>query len=306
MVRKEAGKNMKRMLLVVNPCAGTKKIVKHTTQVIEIFNRAGYEVTVYVTAGPGDAARAVREMAEGMSLVVCAGGDGTFNESVSGILESGANVPLGYIPCGSTNDFANSLKLPTNILTAAKQIAEGEPVTYDIGQFGLRYFSYVASFGAFTRTSYATPQSVKNALGHMAYILTGMQELGQIRKHHLRLKLEDRTIEDDFIFGAISNSTSVGGILTLNPDLVDMRDGLFELLLVRSPKDLKELSECIRAIQTQKYDSPLVTFLSTAKVEVEAPPEMPWTLDGEREDGHAAVSVQNLHNAITLMRKVTA
>ena len=294
------------MLLVINPCAGTKKIVKHTAQVIEIFNRAGYEVVVHMTAGPGDAARVVRERAAGMSLVVCAGGDGTFNETVCGILESGEKVPVGYIPCGSTNDFANSLRLPANILTAAKQIAEGEPAKYDIGQFGDRYFSYVASFGAFTRTSYSTPQSVKNALGHMAYILTGVQELGQIRKHHLRLELEDQVIEDDFIFGAISNSTSVGGILALDPDRVDMSDGQFELLLIRSPKDLKELGDCIRALQSQKYDSPLVTFISTAKVEVIAPSEMPWTLDGEREEGHAMVSVRNLHNAVTLMRKVTA
>lgn len=302
--RKESWENMKRMLLVINPCAGTKRIVKYTAQVIEIFNRADYEVLVHITSGVGDAARIVREKAAELSLVVCAGGDGTFNEAVCGILDSGTQTPIGYIPCGSTNDFANSLKLPTNILTAAKQIAEGQPVQYDIGRFGKRYFSYVASFGAFTRTAYSTPQSVKNALGHMAYVLTGIQELTQIHKHHLRFEMEDQVVEGDFIFGAISNSTSVGGILTLNPQRVDMSDGQFELLLVRCPKDLMELGDCIRALQSQKYDSPLVTFLSTDKVDILAPESMPWTLDGEREDGHAAVHVQNLHNAITLMRKV--
>lgn len=297
---------MKRMLLVINPFAGTKKIVKYTMQVVEIFNRAGYDVSVHVTESVGDAARVVEERAGGMSLVVCAGGDGTFNETISGMLRSGADVPLGYIPCGSTNDFANSLHLPTNILTAAKQIVEGEPVRYDVGLFGQRYFSYVASFGAFTKTSYNTPQSIKNALGHMAYILAGVQELGQIRKHRLRIELEDQSIEDDFIFGAISNSTSVGGILTLNPKRVDMRDGKFELLLVRSPKDLKELGDCIRALQSQKYDSHLVTFLSTADLKVSAPADMPWTLDGEREDGHEQISIHNLHWGIQLMQKVTA
>ena len=294
------------MLLVINPCAGTKKVVKHTAQVIEIFNRAGYEVVVHMTAGPGDAARVVRERAAGMSLVVCAGGDGTFNETVCGILESGEKVPVGYIPCGSTNDFANSLRLPTNILTAAKQIAEGEPAKYDIGQFGDRYFSYVASFGAFTRTSYSTPQSVKNALGHMAYILTGVQELGQIRKHHLRLELEDQVIEDDFIFGAISNSTSLGGVLTLDPKQVDMGDGKFEILLVRAPENLTEISECIMATQTLNYEScAMVTFCSAERVKVFADPEMPWTLDGEKEDGHEEVDVENLHLAIRLMKRVT-
>lgn len=297
---------MKRMLLVINPYAGTKKIVRYTMQVIDLFNRGGYDVSVHVTESVGDAARVVEERAKDMSLVVCAGGDGTFNETISGMLKSGADVPLGYIPCGSTNDFANSLHLPTNILTAVKQIIEGEPVRYDVGLFGERYFSYVASFGAFTRTSYNTPQSIKNALGHMAYILTGVQELTQIRKHHLRIAFEDQTIEDDFIFGAISNSTSVGGILTLNPKCVDMRDGKFELLLVRSPKDLKELGDCIRALQSQKYDSPLVTFLSAANLEISAPPEMLWTLDGEREEGHEQIFVKNIHCGIQLMQKVTA
>ena len=295
---------MKKMLFVLNPCAGTKKANKALTEILSVFNRADYEVLVHITSGKGDASDVVRKKAGEVELVVCAGGDGTFNEAVCGILDSGSGTPIGYIPCGSTNDFANSLKLPTNILTAAKQIAEGQPENYDIGRFGNRYFSYVASFGAFTRTAYSTPQSVKNALGHMAYVLAGIQELAQIHKHHLRFELEDQVLEGDYIFGAISNSTSVGGILTLNPQRVDMSDGQFELLLVRSPKDLMELGDCIRALQSQKYDSPLVTFLSTDKVDILASESMPWTLDGEREEGHGQIHVENLHNAITLMRKV--
>ena len=287
----------------MNPYAGTRHAVKNVVDIISIFNRADYDVLVYMTAGQGDAIRITREKAKDVDLVVCAGGDGTFNETISGILQSGADVPVGYIPCGSTNDFASSLKLPGNVLQAAKAIVEGQPVTYDVGLFGDRYFSYVASFGAFTKASYATPQNVKNALGHMAYILGGISELSQIRKEHVRIELDDQTIEDDFIFGAVSNSTSMGGILTLDPKQVDMRDGKFELLLVRAPKNLAEIGECIQALQTQKYNCSMMTFLSTQNLTVYAKPEMPWTLDGERADGQEQIQIRNLHHAIRLMKK---
>ena len=292
---------MKKLLLVMNPYAGTRQGVRYLADVIAIFNRADYEVLAYMTSGQGDAQRYVKEKAAEVDLVVCAGGDGTFNEAVSGILTGETDVPLGYIPCGSTNDFATSLGLQTNILKAAQEIVEGVPVRYDMGMFGTRHFSYVASFGAFTRASYATPQNVKNALGHVAYILGGISELSQIRKEKVRIELKDRVIEDEFLFGAVSNSTSMGGILTLDPKQVDMKDGKFELLLVRAPKNLAEIGECLQALQTQKYNCAMITFLSTDILTVEANPNMPWTLDGE--DGHARVEIRNLHHAVQLIKK---
>ena len=296
---------MKKMLFVMNPFAGQRKANKYLPEIISLFNRAGYETNVYMTGGSGDAARMVQLRAKESDLIVCCGGDGTFNETVTGIIRAGADVPVGYIPAGSTNDFATSLKLPGSPMQAVQHILEGQPVSYDVGRFGERYFSYIASFGAFTRTSYATPQSVKNALGHMAYVLEGINELSQIRKVHVRMELENEVLEDDYLFGAISNSTSVGGILTLNPSQVDMGDGLFEILLVRAPKNLAELPECILALQTQDYSNcGMITFRSASKIKVCAPADVPWTLDGEREDGHSEVQVENLHHAIRLMQKV--
>lgn len=297
---------MKKLLFVMNPFAGIKRANRVLPEIISIFNRAGYDVMIYMTAAPGDCITAVEQKAPGMDLVVCVGGDGTFNETVTGLLHTGLDIPLGYIPSGSTNDFAASLKLPTNVLDAAQNIADGEPVSYDVGRFGDRYFTYVASFGAFTRASYATPQNLKNALGHTAYLLGGLQELSQIRKFHLRFDLDDgQVIEDDFIFGAISNSTSMGGILTLDPKQVDMQDGKFELFLVRAPKDLLELSECAKALTEQKYNCKVITFCAASKITITAPPEMPWTLDGEMEPGHDTVTVNNLQHAIRLMQRRT-
>ena len=293
---------MKKLLFVMNPYAGMRKGAKALADIIAIFNRADYEVITYMTAGPGDGRPIVAKQASQVDLVVCAGGDGTFNETVNGILESGCDTPVGYIPCGSTNDFASSLQLQTNPVKAAQAIVDGDVTRYDIGKFGDRYFSYVASFGAFTKTSYTTPQSVKNALGHTAYLLSCVQELSQIRKEHLLIETSDQVIEDDFIFGAISNSTSVGGILTLDPKQVDMRDGKFELLLVRAPRDLLELSDCIRALQTQKYNCPMITFLSTSSLTVYANPEMDWSLDGERQAGSDRIFVENLYHAISIQK----
>ena len=294
---------MNKMLFVMNPYAGTRKANKHLADILALFNRAGYTVLTHMTAGPGDGADVVARFAPEMDAIVCCGGDGTFNETINGILRSGADVPIGYIPAGSTNDFAASLHLPTDVMKAAESIVEGRPRRYDIGQFGQRYFSYVASFGAFTKASYSTPQSIKNALGHTAYVLSGIQELSQLRNTHIRLELDNEVIEDDFLFGAISNSTSVGGILTLDPKQVDMQDGNFEVFLIRAPQDLLELSECIRALQTQKYNCSAITFRSASHLRVISSEPVVWTLDGERADVHGPVEIQNLHHAISVLQK---
>lgn len=294
---------MKKMLFVMNPVAGQKKANRALPEILSLFNQAGYEVIAYMTDGPGSAARAVQTWGGQVDVIVCCGGDGTMNETVTGLLRAGSKTPIGYIPAGTTNDFASSLKLSGNVLQAAKDILEGEPVPLDVGRFGDRYFSYVASFGAFTKASYLIPQNIKNALGHTAYVLGGISELSQIHKEPIRMEIDGQMVEDDFLFGAICNSTSIGGILSLDPKHVDMGDGLFEVLLVRSARSLEEIGECIRAVQSQVYNCAMITFRTAKTVKIYSNPEMPWTLDGEREDGHAEILVENLHHAISLVRR---
>lgn len=293
---------MKKLLLVLNPCSGKKRANRALADIIAIFNRGGFDVTVHVTDERGDATAVVAARAAEFDVVACIGGDGTFNEVVSGIHAAGVDVPVGYIPSGSTNDFATSLNLPKELLDAARLIVSGEPRRLDIGRFNDRCFSYVASFGAFTRTAYATPQNLKNALGHLAYLLAGVKEIGAIHSTHLRITTESGEIyEDDYIFGAISNSTSVAGVLTLDDDLVDMSDGTFELLLIRKPNTAGELSGCVVALLAQKFDTPMLTLASAKSLLVEGDGEMPWTLDGEQADGADPCVVTNLHNAIRVI-----
>ena len=293
----------KKALIIMNPCSGTKRANKYLTDIVNTFTVNDYVCTVLTTTKRGDGTVYAKKYAARNDLVTCIGGDGTFNEVVSGLLQSGAKVPIGYIPAGSTNDFANSLHLSKDIVKAARDIVTGDPVPFDIGSFNGRSFSYVASFGAFTKASYATPQNVKNALGHLAYILEGINSIASIRAEHMVIEADGMTYEGDYIFGAISNSTSIAGILTLKPEFVDMSDGMFELLLVKAPRDLIELAEIVHMLTTQNYESEMLTFINAGEFHIHANAETSWTLDGEYQEGCEEIRVENLHHAINLMMR---
>jgi len=293
---------MKKVLIILNPCAGTKQANKYFVEIIDVFCKAGYETVVRPTAARGDGTVIARERAADFDLIVCIGGDGTFNEVVDGLLSAGIKTPIGYIPAGSTNDFANSLGLSKDVVQAARDIVSGRVRTLDIGCFNGRYFSYVASFGAFTKASYEAPQSIKNMLGHLAYVLEGIKDIPSIKPLKLWLKMEQGVYGGDYIFGAVCNSTSVGGLLTLSDDLVDMNDGKFEVLLIKSPSNIIELNQILIALTTQNFEnSPMISFFSSGSLEITADAGMPWTLDGEYQEGSDKILIENIESAIELM-----
>ena len=271
----------RRALLIINPVSGKKTVLRYVPQIIRCFMDEGYLVTTAVTARRGEATEFAAKLGRDFDLVCCTGGDGTLNETISGLADAGIQVPLGYIPCGSTNDFALSRGLSDDIMTAAKAAASGSVTRYDIGRFGSRYFSYVAAFGAFSWLSYTTDQNLKNVLGHTAYILDGIKDLSKIKPLHLRLTADGTVYEDDFIFGAVCNSTSVAGTLELPRELVDTCDGLFELLLIRMPKTILDLELIVRSLLTQDYDNPFLVMTHVRHVQVENAPGLEWALDGE-------------------------
>lgn len=292
----------KRLLLVMNPCAGIKKANRYLPDLLRLFSDYGYVSTAYMTGKRGDGTEFARTHAAEADLIVCIGGDGTLNEVIEGLLKSGADCPLGYIPAGSTNDFAASLKISSNVMQAARDIMEGRPRTIDLGSFNGRCFSYVASFGAFTEAAYSTPQEVKNMLGHLAYIFEGMKDLANIRPIHLRLETDSgNAFEDDYIFGAISNSTSIAGFLTMDPTRVIIDDGLFEITLIKMPTAPMDLSRILYSLQTQQYDDKLIHACTAARAVIHSPAAVPWTLDGEYARGETDIIVENLHNALRLV-----
>lgn len=300
--RKYKGEEMKKNLIIMNPCSGKKKANRYLTDIVEIFMQKGYISTVMTTTQQGDGIVFASEYSEDADIITCIGGDGTFNEVASGLLDSGRKIPIGYIPAGSTNDFANSLKLPSGILAAARNIVAGQKMAIDMGSFNGRKFSYVASFGAFTQTSYATPQNIKNTLGHMAYILEGIGSISSIKPIHMKIETNDRVFEDDYIFGAISNSTSLAGILTLNPEYVDMSDGYFEMLLIKAPKNLIDLTEIAHMLTTQDYyNTDKLVFVNADKFKIYTDGETPWSLDGEFQEPCEEVEIENLHHAVEII-----
>lgn len=293
---------VKKLLLIMNPNAGTKRANKYLTDILFIFAEYGYDTRVCLTKGRGDGYAIAKKYAGNSDLVVCIGGDGTFNETVGGLVESGADTPIGYIPSGSTNDFGNGLGLSKRILQAAEDIMTGTMRKIDIGKFNDRYFSYTASFGVFTKVSYTTSQSIKNALGHLAYLLEGIKELSSIRSEHVRFEVNGNIIEDDYIFGAICNSTSLGGVLTLSTDVVDLNDGLFEILLIKMPRNIIDLNAIIFALNNKDYSSTdMIYFCSASKAMIETSRTVSWTLDGEYMEGSNVITMDNIHDAITLV-----
>lgn len=298
---------MKRQLVIVNPCAGRRRALGRMGELLPILESDGVVSEVFQTAAALDARNAVAARAGEFSRVVCIGGDGTLNEVISGMLMAGADVPIGYLPAGSTNDLAASHGLPGELLAAARNVVEGEARPMDVGVFNGRYFVYTASFGAFTRASYAAPQRVKNAIGHLAYILEGARDAFHLRPYSLEIDVDGERIEGEFVFGMLSNSTSMGGVLKLDERRVDLHDGKFEVMLVRSPAHKAELLGAAWMLWQKRYEHPLVCMRSARRVQVHADAGMDWTLDGEFQPGCEQIQAENLHDAVRLIlpRKTT-
>ena len=292
---------MKKLLLIINPVAGRNQAQADLFKMVRVFAEHDCEVTVYPTRGPQDCTRKVLADAGRFDLVVCCGGDGTLNEMVSGMMQREEPVPMGYIPLGSTNDFAASLHLPSHVEEAALRCVEGTAFHMDVGSLNDRYFNYIAAFGAFTEASYATPQQIKNALGHLAYILEGVKSLGRLQPIHVRITADGETFEEDYLFGAVTNTVSLGGVLRLDPSRVLLDDGMYELLLVKNPQNPAEAQAMLSALMLQTYDGPLVRMLRASDILFESNHEISWTIDGEFGGSFSTTHILNNKNAVTLM-----
>lgn len=274
---------MKKIYFIVNLQSGKSIMKGKLASVIDIFTSAGYEVTIRTTQGRADATAAAEYacLTGNYDIMVCSGGDGTLNEVVQGMMHSKCPIPLGYIPCGSTNDFGRSLKIPSDIEEAAQLVLTGRPFACDIGTFHSRNFLYVAAFGAFTEAVYETPQNVKNVIGHMAYLLHGLTLISSIRPLHMKIEYDNETIEDDFLYGMVTNTASVGGMLKLSNFRLD--DGMFEVMLVRKPPNVIQLNKIIAQLMdiNMDVDREYVYYFRASKIRFIANEEIPWTLDGE-------------------------
>ena len=295
---------MKKLLFVVNGHSGKGQIKNKLLEIVDIIDimiKEGYHVQVHTTQEREDATKVVREQAKYYDLVVCSGGDGTLDEAVTGMMQSEVRTPLGYIPAGSTNDFANSLEIPKDMIQAAKTAVLGVPFSCDVGEFNGDYFIYVAAFGIFTDVSYATSQELKNALGHVAYILEGAKRLHTIKSYHMRVEYDGNEIEGDFLLGMITNSTSVGGFKNMTGKDVKLDDGMFEVTLIHKPKNIIELSTIIASLTNLKDETDLIDSFRADSVKFYSEEEIPWTLDGEFGGDHKEVQIKDHCKAVDIM-----
>jgi len=294
----------KKVLFIYNPVSGRSLIKSYLADILQILSGADYTIECYPTRGKGDARRYARQLTEEYLYVVCAGGDGTLDEVVSGLMENPSvpPVPVGYIPLGTTNDFASSLGIPSDPLKAAQAIVSGRAYECDLGWFNHHeYFTYVAAFGAFTETSYGTPQELKNMLGHAAYILQGITELGNIRTYPMRVETEEESFEDNFVFGMISNSRSIGGIEGIQGKDVDLQDGLFEATLIRMPQNLPEINDLVQYLSGAVTENALVYHRKVRGITLTSPEKVRWTRDGEDGGAHRRVALTALQRRLKIL-----
>lgn len=302
----------KKALFIVNPHSGKGLIKNHLLEITDILVKADYEVTVYPTQNRGDAKQKVRERDPDYALVVCSGGDGTLDEIVTGMIQSGFKTTIGYIPAGSTNDFAKTLKIPATMKKAAEIIAQGNVFSCDVGRFNKDVFIYIAAFGLFTEVSYETPQEMKNMLGHTAYLLEGVKQLTNIKSYLLKVTYvsetgEEVVIEDDFIYGMVTNSHSVGGFKSIAGNVfkgrVDLNDGLFEVTLIKVPKNPMELNSILAALTIADIDTEYMYNFKSGKLTFESEDAVAWTLDGEYGGTHTKVELLNDKGAMDILVK---
>ena len=290
----------KNVLLVVNPCSGKTRTRSSAEDIIKEFPEDEYDFSVHNTTCRGDATRIVKERYDDMDMVICCGGDGTLNETINGVMDMVERKPIGYIPMGTTNDLANTLNIPLKLKDAVELIRSGQTNSYDIGLFNNRYFSYVASFGAFTKSTYSTPQKLKNRFGHAAYVATAMKEIKDIHGIRMRVEHDGGIEEGEFCFGSVSNSSSIAGMFQLREEDVRLNDGIFEVFLVRH-MPLPNLVRTILELKKQVYNPKRVLYIQTSKIRFTFLDEdVSWTLDGEYGGDHREVMIHILERAIRL------
>ncbi len=287
----------KKMLFIYNPRAGKSQIRSNLLDIIDTFVKAGYEVTAHPTQFRGDAARTVAEREPGFDMVACSGGDGTLDEVVTGMMHCDEKLPIGFVPAGSTNDFAASIHIPQVMSKAADVVVNGRDFACDIGQFNERNFVYIAAFGLFTDVSYETRQDIKNILGHMAYMLEGMRRLSSIDAYHMKLTYDGNTIEDDFMYGMITNSVSVGGFKGITGNKIKLDDGVFEVTLIKKPSNPVELNEIAAAFMDRRINSECMYSFKTGSLDIETD-NVAWTLDGEYGGNPTKISIRNARQSL--------
>lgn len=297
---------MDKLLMIFNPKSGKNSTREKHDTLIRKFKEHGFAITEKTTTCVGDATEIVKHNYKGHNLIVCCGGDGTFNEVINGIMAVKIDIPLIYYPMGSTNDLANTIGVSKDVDAQIELYRNGNINSYDIGQFNDRFFTYVASFGVGSDLSYNTSQKLKNVFGHTAYVINGFvfdlpNQIKNIKPHHMVIEHDGGVIEDDFYFGAISNTNEVGGVFKYDKRGIKLNDGIFEVLLVRKVKGFSDTMRLLRKVIKQDYNTDQLIIFNTSNIKIKSDDELAWTLDGEFGGNHKRIDIKNLNGAVNIV-----
>ena len=294
---------MKTLLLIYNPHSGLQTISKNLHKIVDIYTASGWDVIAHPSQSGEDIFDTAKRLCQKVDRVVAAGGDGTLNSTINGLMAAGLQKPFGYIPCGSTNDFSHSLGIPTKLTDAAKNSVEGAPFAYDVGCMNGRYFSYVTGFGAFTDVTYTTPQETKNALGYFAYLISGAASLPNIVPYRASFESAERSGEGEYVLGLVTNTLQVGGMKNLLPKDIALNDGLFEVILVKNPKNPLDLNKILSSVMKKDYAADCFEYFKTAEVTFRSEKPLAWTIDGENGGAFYETKISCIKQALSIITK---
>ena len=277
----------KKVLVLANFTSGTGNGKARLTKIVEALALRNFEPVIYpILPASGLTSEFIMdETTRDYEAILCCGGDGTLNHLINYLVHNDIDLPIAYLPTGSTNDFAFTLygQRAVDCDALVDAIVERKNLVYDVGKINDSYFNYIAAFGSFTGVSYKTDQNIKNVFGSLAYMLNAITVLPKELRtsHHLILKSPERTIEGDFLLGAISNTTSIGGF---TPSIIEhskLNDGQFEVTLISKTENVSELYELLGSMLSGKPDNKLLTCFHTDRLTIDIDDDCEWTLDGE-------------------------
>lgn len=290
---------LKTAMIIYNPAAGQNKFHKIMPEVERLLVQAGYEVTlVSSTEEPGSITKiAFQAASEGWQAIIAAGGDGTVNEVVNGIMRSNNRPVLGILPIGTTNDYARALGFQKDPILAAKQIAKRNIVKVDIGKCNQdEYFINNAAIGKITEITYAVSEQKKKRFGRLAYLFDGLKMLPQLKSVDVQMDFDGETFEGPILLSFINNSHTVGGLESLVKK-AKINDGYFDLLILKKVSPARLFSLFLLLKRGTHLESDDVIYRRVKNVEITGRTPLNFSYDGVY-GGETPYTVQCLHQAL--------
>lgn len=292
----------KNILIIVNPNAGKGNVQKKIHKIASNFSKQNYLVDIIYTKKDYSASDIINDYKGNLDIVICCGGDGTLNDLINAIMKMEVKPKISFIPLGTMNDFANTVGLFRFKFWLPNNMRNAKHIKIDIGSFNGKYFNYVAAFGAFTMVPYVTKQKLKKVFGKFAYFIVAIRYLAKIKSYNLKIEVDGKVTEGEFIYGSISNSKSIGGFKWFRKREIDIGDGKYEVILIKKPKHKIGIVNVAINILFKRYNNEKhFIYMQGSNIKIIPKTHLKWTLDGEYGGRIKEVEIKNNKQEIELI-----